>query len=131
MTEELDKPKTFEQKMYERIRDSIGDLMSDKDLKKLVDSAVQKAFFEERTETRNYNTISKPSWMVEKMTELLRDNVTAAVKEWIEAHPDEVTKAINEAIAKGMFGLVVSYFDSKVNWPLQNFAQELRNKGML
>lgn len=34
--------KTFQERMFEKIRDQMGDLMTDEDLKKLVDAAMQK-----------------------------------------------------------------------------------------
>ena len=131
---DLELTKSFQDKVYERIRDSIGDLMSDEDLKRLVEASMQKAFFEDRevpSRGYGYPAERKPSWLVEKVAELLKDRVEAAVKEWVAANPEAFEKAIEEAIAKGMFGLVLSYFEDKVRQPLFQFAQELRNKGLM
>lgn len=125
--------KDFQTKIFERIRDSIGDLMTDDDLKKLVGASMQKVFFEDRVTFDNYGlkTGSKPPLIAEQIQGLLKDQVTAAIKEWIEIHPDDVKKAIDDAIAKGMFELVRQHFEQRAAGPMFELANQLRQKGLL
>lgn len=68
---------------------------------------------------------------MELIKQQLAEKVSAEVKAWCEAHPQEITKAIDDAIAKGFLGLVTQYIEAKINWPLQEFANRLREKGVL
>ena len=111
----IEMTKSFQERVYERIRDSIGELMTDADLKVLVDAACQKAFFEERLVASSYGSPTrKPSLIVEEVEKLLRPQVGDAVKQWCLNHPEDIKKIIDEAIAKGMFGMVEQYFTSMV-----------------
>jgi hypothetical protein len=124
--------KDFQTKIFERIRDSIGDLMTDDDLKKLVGASVNKVFFEDRKEHRSFGAdVTKPPLIAEQIQELLKGQVTAAIKEWIDAHPDDVKAAIDAAIAKGMFALVQQHFESRVSGPMFELAQRLQQKGVI
>jgi hypothetical protein len=125
--------KDFQTKIFERIRDSIGDLMTDDDLKKLVEASVRKVFFEDRVILDNYGSRrdTKPPLIAEQIQGLLKDRVSAAVKEWIDAHQDDVKAAIDAAIAKGMFALVQQHFESRTSGPMYELAQRLQQKGVL
>jgi hypothetical protein len=124
---------SFQEKIFARIRESVGDLMTDEDLRKLVDAAMQKAFFTEVTVQGNYYNSSRvePPHLVQLVRELLKERVTAAVDLWLKEHPEEVTKAIKESIEKGIFGMIQSYVDSKTRWPLEQLQQQLMNSGLL
>lgn len=118
--------------MFERIREQMGDLMTETDLKALVDSAMQKAFFDpSKTEDRwGSVTLGEPVFVMMVRKEMAA-KVTAALQEWLSAHQDEVSKAIDDAIAKGMFGLIQQHIDRAVSWPMQQMAEQLRAKGVL
>ena len=124
---------TFQKRVYERIRDSIGDLMSDEDLQRLVETAMQKAFFEPVKIEGNYyqQTRIEPPWFVAAIKELLKERVKEAVKVWIETHPDEIAKLLDEVIAKGFVGIVLSYFEQQIKQPLWEFTNKLQEKGLL
>src|SRR3990167_6699944 len=121
MDTQIDLTSNFQQKMFERIRDSIGELMSEDDLKKMVAVATEKAFFEPRTRKDNYGRVEqyKDSIIVEELRKLLSQHVETAVRQWIEEHPEAVNKAVGESISKGMYGMIISYMESKMYAPLQ------------
>jgi len=124
--------KTFQEKMFERIRDQMSDLMTEDDLKALVDSAMQKAFFEPAKNSDRWGmvTLSDPVFVTMIRNEMTA-KVTAALQEWLSSHPEEVTKAIDDALAKGMFGLIQQHIERVASWPMQNLAEQLRAKGVL
>lgn len=120
---------SFQEKMYERIRDSIGELMSEEDLKKLTAAAIERAFFEPRVTETGYGHVTKTeSRFVEMVEKLMRSRVEQAVSAWIETHPDEIKERLDETIGRGMVGLVVAYLESKVAGPLSEFAQQLQSQ---
>jgi hypothetical protein len=132
MSNAIETSKTFQERMFERIREQMGDLMTDDDLKKIVETAMQKAFFEERITFDSYNrSTTAPPVFVELIRKQLEEQVAGAVRDWLRANHDEVVKQIDAAIAKGMFGLVRQHMEQAIQHPLWDFAQNLRNSGLL
>lgn len=130
MTTELDKPRTLQERVGDRIRDQIGDLMTDEDLKVLVDKAMHEAFFTRtQIEKRYYNDEQKydDSFAVKHVKELLKGRVDAACATWLGEHKDELGKHIDEAVGKGFLALFQSWLDGKVQVDLMNFGNALRN----
>lgn len=124
--------KTFQEKMYEKIKEQIGELLSEEDLKKLVDAAVYKAFFEPHTIRDGYGShvrTEEPP-IIFQIKELLRDQVRTAVDQWLKANPDAVTKAIDTTIAKGFHALVEQHVESKIQNALWNFGEQLKTSGL-
>jgi hypothetical protein len=121
----------FQERMFAKIRDQMGDLMTDDDLRNLVAAAMQKAFFEPRESADRYTTRRLPPLFVELITELMTVQVKTAVTQWVEANPDTVSKAITAAIEKGVHGMVMSSFESKVQSSLTEFENSLRARGVI
>lgn len=133
MTTEITTSKTFQEKMFERIREQIGDLMTEDDLKALVNSSMQKAFFEPSYEKDLYGNLrlSKDSIFINLIRKEMEGKITEAIKTWLIEHPEEVSKAIDETIAKGMFGLIQQHIEKITSQPLMQFADQLRAKGFI
>ncbi len=129
MVSDLAATASFQEKMYERIRDSIGDLMSDEDLKKLTETAVERAFFEPRyTEQRYGSPLKLDSLFVELMRNLLSDRVEKALAAWLTEHPNEIKKLINETIERGVLGLAAKCFENLMSMPMQEFGRQLEQR---
>ena len=128
---EITTTKSFQDRMFERIRDQMGDLMTNEDLKKIVEAAMEKAFFEERVDRSNYNTITHPPLFVVMLQKLLHDQMKEALQQWLTDHPEEVSKAINETLSKGITKIMQDHIDAKAHLPLYNLQAELTRKGVL
>jgi phosphoglycolate phosphatase-like HAD superfamily hydrolase len=133
MTTSLETSKNFQDKIFERIRESIGDLMTDEDLAKLVDAALQKAFFENRKTVDTWGRVSseKSPLIVEVVQQLMQKRVEEQVDIWLKENHDKYEEIIEKVLAKGMFDLMVQHFESLTKWPLSNLFNELRNKGVI
>lgn len=133
MTTSLETSKNFQDKIFERIRESIGDLMTDEDLKKLVDAALQKAFFEDRKTVDTWGRVSssQPPLIVEILIQLMQKRVEEQVDVWLVENKDRYEEIIEKVLAKGMFNLAIQHFESLTKWPLNNLYNELRNKGVI
>jgi len=132
MSTEVVTTKTFQEKMFEKIRDQMGDLMTEDDLKALVHSAMQKAFFEPvKSQDRWGSTSTSDSMFVELIRKELSPMVTKEIQKWLSEHPEEVAKAIEETLAKGMFQLVQQYIERAASGPMCMLADQLRAKGFL
>ena len=131
MTTEVIENKSFQERMFDRIRDQMGDLMTQDELKKIVETAVDKAFFESSVIKHGYGREEiKPPIFVAMIEKELKDQVAMLAKGWLTENSDKVNQIINDAIAKGMFGIMTSYIDGLARQPLYNFANELRSKGL-
>ncbi len=123
---------TFQEKMFERIRSQMGDLLSDQDLKAIVDKALEKAFFEKTTTYNDYGTASTTEpVIITLLRKEMEDQVKKVLQQWLDDNAELVKKTIDETIAKGMFGLVEEHLRRLTDQPLQMFAQNLQARGLL
>jgi hypothetical protein len=124
--------KTFQDKLNERIRDSFGDLLTDEDLKPLVERAIQQAFFEP-VRVPNPNGWGSPELkeapFVKTVREAAANKVSefakAAVDDWVAKNPDSFRQAVDAAIAKGIYGLVQQHFETMTRNPMQMLQNNL------
>lgn len=125
---------TFQERMFNRVREQMGDLMTEEELKKIVDSALQKAFFEEKvTKGPHWNSqeTREPSHFVKLLNKELEAPIKQAIQQWLADNPEQITKVINEVIGKGFLGIIHSYIQEKTTTPLYQFSQQLRDMGVL
>lgn len=118
--------KTFQEKLEERIRTDIGELMPDEALAEIVTRAIEKSFFEERTVedgTYTYQKRKQVPWVVQVVRELLEARVEAAVKTWVSDNPDAIKKVVQERLDEG----IASAFVKSINNLMQAPVMELQN----
>ena len=112
MSGEVTPPQTFEERLKGRIKESIGELMTDEDLAKLVHAGMQDVFFKVRVQSdpNGYGRRlpDKPPFLHEIVSELLAPQVEAAVAEWVAANQDEVRKTVAEVVEAGVGMAVVN-----------------------
>lgn len=129
---EIETTKTFQEKMFEKIREQIGTLMTEDDLKKVVDAAMQKAFFENIKYADRWGAIKEePPVFVANFRELMRQQVHSAMEKWIQEHPEEISKIINEVIRDGIVNIVVGHIEDRTKSSMQNLASDLLSNGIL
>ncbi len=123
--------KTFEQRMKERIRDSIGDLISDEDLTKMVDRSLEEVFFKPRPNPKyaSYYNAGEPATIPPLLHELVKEvmeaNVQAAVREWIGSNQEEVNATIQKVIQEGIGAAVLGAMNSMFNYQLSNLQNNI------
>lgn len=114
------------ERVYERIRDSIGDLMTDEDLKILVDKATEKAFFQERG-TGSYNDKLRPSLFMEMMEKEMQPLIATALKEWMANNSELVAKTLTDVLEQGAAKMMMRGFDSMLYSAFSDFETRLRS----
>lgn len=125
--------KDFQERLYEKIRTDIGSLMSDVDIKKLVDTAMERVFFtpEVKKDQWGHQTSVKPPKIEQLIQELLEPALRKAISEWLNTHPDVLTQALDKALAGGLATATLRALDSMMQTQftqLQYDVQEaLRN----
>ena len=125
---------TFEAKMKTRIRDSIGDLISDEELSKLIIGEISKVFLEDRkvpaTNLYGSNTY-KESLVHEIVKELLTENVTKIIKQYVHANNDKIEIKIKEVFEQNIGELMIKsiglIFRSDMLTVESNILNKLRN----
>jgi len=126
--------KTFEQRMKERIRDSIGDLISDEDLTKMVDRSLEEVFFKPRPNPKHaayYNSgepATIPPLLHELVKEVMESQVQLAIKEYIGSHTEEVNAIIQKVVQEGIGAAVLGAMNSMFSHQLSNFQANITNQ---
>jgi hypothetical protein len=127
----LQKNQNFEEKMRNRIRDSIGDLIDDETLSKLINDSLHKTFFEPRIEREgSYNraTEYKEPLINDILTELLEESVNNIVKEYVKNNHDEIMNHVKLIIDDGVGMSVIRAFKNSFASEARNFQYEVENK---
>lgn len=94
---------TFQERMYERIKESLGELLSEEEAKALVDKAIEESLFKPRVvQTHSYRTETKESLFVEMVKEAVQPLVAQAIKEWLADNSDGVEEVIRDVLGKGI-----------------------------
>lgn len=99
---ELEKTRSFEERMKERIRESIGELLTDKELATMIHRSMEEIFFAERTVQDGYYGHTKiPPLIHTIVRELVDARVKGSVESWLSSHPEEITSRIESALQGG------------------------------
>ena len=127
--------KTFEEKMKDRIKESIGDLIGDDDLKKLLDAAMNDVFFKpSKIKINSYDYKDGPSFLQEIVKEEMEGKVRDIVKEYVNSHEDEVNKIINDVVSEGigiaMIKAMNILFQNQLYAFQGNIANQLASRGL-
>ena len=132
MSNEITTSRSFQERMFERVRDQMGDLLTDAELKTIVETSVQKAFFEERrTISNGYGRDEfKPAFFVEMMQKELKERVGKALEKWLQDNNEVVQQIIEKVIQEGITRAVMQTLEARMNAPLYQFAEQLRNQGV-
>ncbi|WP_373078625.1 hypothetical protein [Zhongshania sp.] len=119
MGSEIERKQTFEEKVKGRIRDSIGDLITDDDLGRLVERGAEELFFKPRIERSDYGrTIEHPPLVHECVKELLSERMDAALDRYLEQNKETVEKIITRMIEDGGLGAITRALSRVIEQPL-------------
>lgn len=130
MSTEVATSKDFQERMFERIRSSMGDLMTDEELKKIVDAAVHKAFFEPTIKVESEGTYHRrevpgPPHIVTLIDELIRDNVKELTRAWLEAHSEELLEIVRKRLDGGIVNAVSQAINTMMADRFMRFQNEM------
>lgn len=124
---------TFEQKIHNRIRDSIGDLMSEEDLKKLVHGTFDTVFFKPRANpkyTGHYNSYEKPTiepLSTEIIRTLLQPVFEEQVKLWLAQNKEQVLEVIGKKLEQDAGQLLLAAIANSFQVPLMNLRANVQS----
>lgn len=128
----------FQQRMFKRIRDDMGKLMTDDELKKIVEASVERSFFEPRVVMRDTGSFHGPKrdekepLFLELMREEMRERINAlvapAVTKWVEEHGDEIKAELDKHLGQSFTQIVIGYVNQMAAQPVHALRQELEQK---
>lgn len=122
---------TFEAKMKTRIKESIGDLITDEELSKLINAQIKVIFLDKREDKANSTwgkSAYKPSLLEEIIKECLMDNVKALVKSYINDNSEEVKLQIKTVVQEGAGMAVMTALSKSFSNDLWNMENSITNK---
>lgn len=128
---DITKANTFQQRMFERIRESMGDLLSEDDLKELLERTIEKSFFEERAvPAQSYydRDKKKQSLFQELVTEQVQPMMEKAITAWLQDNSEQVTSTIDAVLKDGILSALSQAIEYKMQTPVFNLRHEISNK---
>ena len=99
MGTELTPQQAFQEKILDRMREDIGDMMPKEALAEMIQQAAQKVFFEPRVDNSGYHTKTLPSWFEVEVGKLLTAEVTKAVQDYIEKDRANLERTVKSVLS--------------------------------
>jgi len=98
---DLTTAKSFQDRISNKLRESIGELMTDEELAKVVNLSVDKMFFERPTVGTDYRPIEGPSWFAQEIKSLLNARMEEAVKAELLSQEAEISDVVRQVVQEG------------------------------
>ena len=126
--------KTFEERMKDRIKDSIGDLITDEDLTKLVNRGIDDVFFKKVVVRDGYRDAKElPSLMESIVKELLEEKVRLFAQQYVRTHEKEVLETLDKVVIEGagkaVLAALTGLFQNQLYSFQANIQSQLQNGG--
>lgn len=135
MTTEIEMSSDFQTRIFEKIRQDIGSLMTDKDVKKLVEAAMEREFFTPVKRTEHYREVIDPPRIQTLVKELIEPTLRKAMDQWLKEHTDEVNKIIEETLKGGLIHSVSRVIDGMLSQAMITFQNNIQttllNNGLI
>jgi len=128
MSGEIATTQNFQERMFERIKDQMGDLLSEEDLKVILERSIEKAFFEPQTYERGYRTEVEQSPFVKMIERELHSRVHTIADKWMSENKDRIEELIRDCLGKGFTKLITDYLDNKMGWHVHQLQESLINQ---
>ena len=101
--------------MMERIKKDIGELIPDSELKAMIARGIEKALFEERPKS-NWDGYGRPptdhSIVDSCVISFIDSRARQMVNAWLDANPEKIKLALNNAIQAGISRCVLNTMSS-------------------
>ena len=119
---------SFQDKLKKRIQEQIGELMSDEDLKRLVDAAMHDAFFKPKVRNNGYHTTEEPAVLESILRDLLRSQVQTLVKEYLKENAEVVEKIVKQTLEVDFATIVAAGFNQLFQNDLYQLQTNISNR---
>lgn len=118
---------SFEERIKERIRESIGELMPDEALAQIVARGVEDAFFKERLakDRYGYETHTEPAWIVRFLRNELEKQVREATEKWFADNAERVGGLLREILDGSILSVLGRAINSVFREPMDALRSEM------
>ena len=114
-----------------RIRESIGDLMTDEDLKKILEKGVEKALFTSSVRGDSWRQETVPCLVDRVVSKHLNSRMAEAVDTWITDNPDKLQRAVENAIKAGVAKCLMDTLDGKFYCLFEGLVANMKSQGLI
>lgn len=130
MTSDIIKSQSFEEKMKARLKESVGDLITDDELQKILYRGMDEIFFKSMDIVNEWGRVTgqKTPLAHTLVKELLKERVDVLLTQWIKDHPDQINDIIKEVVTAGIGNALISALTTKFQSDLYMFQNNLINK---
>lgn len=127
---------SLEERLTQRLHDSLGDLITDADLTAMIERGIEKALFQERfTEPsmyRGYREVQKKPALVDELVEkFLASKMGEAVDRWIMENPETMQAAVDKIVAASAGEALMKYLDFRFQNVAQQTFHAMQGQGLL
>lgn len=128
--------KTLQERISDRIHESIGELITEEDLKGIVAAGCHDFFFKPRTETsREYGgyerSVTKSPLIEEIVRQELGQKLPLVIDNYLKDNPKFLQETINQVIREGAGKMVLNYLDMRLGTVFSSALDSLRSQGLL
>ena len=117
---------SFEERMTDRIKDLLGEVMTDDELKKIVQRGIENAFFQPQMKKNQWGSeIVDEPLAIKAVRQFARERADAVVEQWLKENTDKVSDILDGVIRAGVAKICAEAFERKFNEPLFRFQQEV------
>jgi hypothetical protein len=127
MSNELTPLQAFQERVSEKIRKDIGEMLPEDVVKALFDKAVDETFFKPRTISSGYDRKELPSWFIEEITKAGKPILEKAIVDYVETHKEVIQTAISQFLTAQNITLLTV---AAMNQGTQNQIWEVANNIM-
>ena len=128
-TTALQEQQSFQDRMQEKIRDGIGEWMTDEELAEVVKRGIDEVFFEGKITRNDYGrSTMEPPLIHQVVKEVLGPRMNAAVSTWLSEHDEAVNEAVSEAVRDGIAQALVSAVNSYFEQAMNQLRYDIENK---
>jgi hypothetical protein len=123
-------PKTFEEKLTDRIKENIGDLIPDEELKKILERGIDKIFFQARPPAPNsgYSTQPRCSLAEELAEKCIKEAVDRLVTQFIKDNTDKIIENLRPTFEQRLGDIVLNAFNMRAQSDMMIFGENLVNR---
>lgn len=124
----MDESNSFEEKIMNKVRESICEFITDEELSKIVRRVGEELFFKERKVQSGYTTKTLPPLLHDMVRDLLQPVVQSCVDKYFNEYKEDVLSVVDKVVSEGVGQSVVDAITNKFQKDLQTFKYSIQNK---
>ena len=122
---ELAQAKTFEQRMTDKMREHVGEMLTDDELKVMVNRTFEKVFFQGEVFTEYGRQTTKPALAEIMVRSALDMRVKEEIEKWAGSNSGSMERIVRELVEKGLSAALMKAVDNAFNMEFHQFVQQV------